>query len=70
MTSAEKIVYGTTGTDDVESSTLLNYPPDFTAETNKKAPRCSFKAKIVTAGLTLAALTLGGLGIYYATKAK
>ena len=66
MTSAEKIVYAT---NDVENSTLLK-SSEFNESTVKKAPRCSLKAKIVTAGLTLVALTLGGLGYYYGTKDK
>jgi len=65
MTSAESIVYGS---HDVESSAQYN---QFAQQpSNKKEPRCGTKAKFIAAGLTLVALTLGGLGYYYGTRSK
>jgi len=63
MTSAESIVYGS---HDVESSAQYNQ----IAQQPKKEPRCGTKAKVIAAGLTLVALTLGGLGYYYGTRSK
>ena len=65
MTSAENIVYGT---HDVESSASFNQSLQMIS--NKKEARCGTKAKIIAAGLTLVALTLGGLGYYYSSRAK
>ena len=65
MKQADRIVYGT---NDVENSAPLNYSQE--QSPSRKVPRCSTKAKLITAGITLVALTMGGLGYYYGTKAK
>ena len=66
MTSAERIVYGTA---DAEAPLNL-HSSEFNFSTDKKEPRCGLKAKLIAGGLTVVALTLGGLGYYYGSKAK
>jgi hypothetical protein len=65
MSKAQQVVYGTA---DYEAS--LNTQHQELASSNTKEPRCSFKAKLFTAGVATLALTLGGLGYYYGTKPK